>query len=93
MPCLILILALLTPRLALFLMWLFSDYLNRAFETALWPILGFCFLPVTTLAYAVARNEGGGLHDGWIALFVLGILIDFGVIGGSRHRQREPARR
>ena len=41
MPCLLLILALMLPRLTLVLVWLFSHYLNRAYHTAIWPILGF----------------------------------------------------
>lgn len=87
MPCLLLILALLTPRVLLILLWLFSSYLNRAYETALWPILGFCCMPLTTIAYAVVRNEGGGIHDGWIVLYVLAVLMDLGVMGGAQHRR------
>jgi hypothetical protein len=89
MPCLLLVLALLAPRLTLFVVWLFSHYLHRAYDTAIWPILGFFFLPVTTIAYAVVRNEGGGIHDGWIVLYVLAVLIDVGVIGSTRRRRRE----
>jgi hypothetical protein len=88
MPCLILLLALLAPRITLVFVWLLSGYLDRAYDTAIWPILGFFFMPVTTIAYAVARNEGGGIHDGWIALYVLAVLLDLGVIGGARRRQR-----
>jgi len=89
MPCLVLLLALLAPRVCLVLMWLFTHYLGRAYQTALWPLLGFCLMPVTTIAYAVCQNEGGGVHDGWIVVLVLAILIDAGVIGGAQHdRQR-----
>jgi hypothetical protein len=91
MPCLILILALLAPRITLFFVWLLSGYLNRAYDTAIWPILGFFFMPVTTIAYAVVRNEGGGIHDGWIALYVLAVLIDLGVIGGAQRRTKRRA--
>ncbi len=48
-----------SPRLILFLMWLLSDYLSRAFDSALWPLLGFCFLPWTTLWCAYVYNNGG----------------------------------
>jgi len=89
MPCFILLLALITPRFALVLMWLFSDYLGRAYATVLWPLLGFFIMPMTTIAYAVCLNEGGGLRDGWIALFVVAVLIDFGVVGGTARGRRE----
>lgn len=89
MPCFVLLLALLAPRLTLFLLWFFSHYLNRAYETVLWPVVGFFFMPITTVAYAVARNEGGGLHDGWLVLYVVAVLLDLGVIGTARSRPRE----
>ncbi|MBA2481557.1 MAG: hypothetical protein H0V44_12905 [Planctomycetes bacterium] len=92
MPCLILVLALLTPRLTLFLTWLFTHYLHRAYETAIWPILGFFFMPVTTIAYAVIRNEGGGIQGLWIVLFAVAILIDIGVIGSARRGRKDGKR-
>ena len=50
MPCLIGCLALLTPRVAIVLLVIFSDYIGDAFENNLWPFLGFLFLPLTTIA-------------------------------------------
>jgi hypothetical protein len=88
MPCFVLILALFAPRFTLILVWLFSHYLSRAYETALWPLLGFIAMPVTTMAYAVAHNEGGGLHDGWLVLYVVAVLIDLGTNGTARPRNR-----
>jgi hypothetical protein len=86
MPCLVAIGALIFPRLVLFLIWLFSDYLGRAYETVLWPLLGFLFLPLTTLAYAFAINTNGSVEGWYLAGVVLGVLIDLGIIGGSRRR-------
>lgn len=37
---------------------MFSDYIGRAFDTTLWPVLGFFFMPLITLAYAWAINSG-----------------------------------
>jgi hypothetical protein len=51
--CLLVLLALISPRLALFGVWLFSDLLGRAFDNWLVPLIGFFILPWTTLAYAV----------------------------------------
>ena len=62
MPCLSLILALISPRLALFAMWLLSDILGRAFDTWLLPVLGFFLLPWTTLllrAHVEQRDARG----------------------------------
>jgi hypothetical protein len=51
--CFIVVLAVLSPRLALFALWLFSDVLSKAFDSWFIPFLGFFLLPWTTLAYAL----------------------------------------
>ena len=65
MPCLIALLALLSPRLALFFVFLFSDMLSRAFDSWLLPLIGFFLLPWTTLAYAVMWDTGTTTVDGF----------------------------
>jgi len=92
MPCLVGCLALFFPRLALVLIWLFgAPYLQSAYQHMhwIWPILGFLFLPFTTLAYAVAWHMGGGHITGLgMALIVLAVLVDVGTLGGSAsHKQ------
>jgi len=52
MPCLLLILFVAFPRVALVLLFFFCTYLQRAYHGLLLPILGFIFLPLTTLVYA-----------------------------------------
>ncbi len=89
MGCFLSILGFFFPRLVIVLLALGSDYLGRAYHTFLWPLLGFFFLPFTTLAYAAAMNEHGSVSGPWLLLVVLGVLLDLGVIGqGSRHRRR-----
>ena len=51
MPCLFVLVILAFPRLALVLMFLFSTYLQRAYHDLIIPILGFIFLPITTIVY------------------------------------------
>jgi len=89
MGCIWLIVAMLMPRVALVLIWLLSDYLERAFQTALWPIIGFIFLPTTTLAWAFAINAHGSV-DGWyLVLVVVAVLWDLGHGGGSAARAKQ----
>ena len=89
MCCVLVALAFFGPRFALALLFLFSDYLNRAFDTFVIPFLGFVFLPWTTLAYAFAQNSMGGVHDLGLVLVILGLLADVGVFGGgARYRNR-----
>ena len=94
MGCCLGIVALAFPRLALILMWL-SDYTETAFKTALWPLLGFFFLPYTTCAYAVAINQFGAVEGWGLALIILGVFLDLGSHGGSAStgiRRRWPRR-
>ena len=88
MCCVLVLLALVGPRLVLVLLWLFTSYLSRAFESFLWPLLGFLVLPWTTIAYAVAQNELGGLSGLGIVVLALGLLVDLGVVGGGARRRR-----
>jgi len=89
MPCcLVSLIALFAPRFAIFMTWLFSNYFDRAYQTNIWPVLGFLFMPYTMLAYAVAMNSGGGLQGIWLIVFVLGVLVDLGVVGGSANSRR-----
>lgn len=78
MPCLIGLLALGTPRVAIVLVVLFSDYLGRAYQTTLWPFLGFLFLPLTTLAYAWGMNSYGAISGWAVWLMALAFLLDLG---------------
>ena len=79
MPCLIALLALLSPRLALFFIFLFSDMLSRAFESWLLPLIGFFLLPWTTLAYAVMWVSGSNGVEGFEWFLVgLAFLFDLG---------------
>jgi hypothetical protein len=93
MPCLIAVLALAFPRLAVVLVWFFNTgYFSRAFGSTLLPLLGFVFLPLTTLTFAYAHNslgQGGQMTSlGWL-LTLIALLLDFGLLGGGhRHYRR-----
>ena len=88
MPCFLVVVILLFPRVALVLMWLFSTYLQRAYQGGLLlPLLGFIFLPLTTIVYAWEVNSGmptAGINLLWL---LLAVLIDLGGLGGGAHRQ------
>jgi hypothetical protein len=88
MPCLVGCLALAMPRFAIVLVVVFSDYIGRAYETFLWPFVGFLFMPLTTLAYAWAINSRGSVAGVHLVVLVLAVLIDLGLVGGSASRRR-----
>ena len=66
------------PRLALAALWLFTPRVTAAFSNNIVPLLGFIFLPFTTLMYTLAWGALDGVSGvGW-ALVCLGLLIDLG---------------
>jgi hypothetical protein len=83
MPCLIGCLALLFPRLVIIGMVIFSDYIGNAYQTVLWPLLGFFVMPLTTLAYAYAINSAGSVSGFRLVLVILAVLVDLGILGGN----------
>jgi hypothetical protein len=89
MPCIFVLVILLFPRVALALMWIFTHYLQRAFHhSVLLPLLGFIFLPLTTIVYAWELNNHlptEGINLVWL---LIAVIIDLGVLGGGARRGR-----
>jgi len=93
MPCcLLLLLATIGPRFVIALLALFSNYLQTAYTGLLIPLLGFLFLPFTTLAYAWAINTTGEVSGLQLVVVVIAVLIDLGVVGGGANRRRQQRR-
>jgi hypothetical protein len=54
------------PRLAILIWWLMSPvYIGAAFNTWIWPLLGFIFLPWTLLMFYIIY-PGGIVGFDWI---------------------------
>lgn len=89
MPCLLVILVLIFPRITLLLIFLMSNYLERAYHGLLIPLLGFVFLPVTTLVYAWLMNSRMPMEGFNILLLVVAVLIDAGGFGSGAYHRRQ----
>lgn len=89
MCCLFAALVLIGPRFGIFLWWLADPARwNLAFDTYLWPILGFLFLPWTTLAYVVVFPGGvEGLDWVWLGLGLAADIASY-TSGGYTNRDR-----
>jgi len=91
--CFLALIALFSPRLALFFLWIFSDLLGDAFDSWILPFLGFFILPWTTLTYAAFWDWGNGRHvTGFEWFFVIfAFLMDLaGYAQGRRvYSERE----
>ena len=88
MPCLLLIVVLAFPRVILALMFFFSTYLQRAYHGLLLPLLGFFFLPLTTLVYAWMVNNHQPLAGVNLLILVIAAVIDAGGLGGGEWHRR-----
>jgi hypothetical protein len=84
MGCLAGLVVLAAPRLVMVVLWIFSDYLGRAYDGWILPLIGFFALPTTTLAYAVAVNDANGVRGWGLLLVALGVLLDLGALGRGR---------
>ena len=89
MGCILAILAAISPRFVIFLLWIFGDRLSRAFHSGWEGILGFVFLPYATLFYALVYAPGRGVDAfGWV-IVAIGLLLDLSSsIFGSRAQRR-----
>ena len=88
MPCLILILIAAFPRVALLLIFFLSNYLERAYHGLLLPLLGFIFLPLTTLAYAWMVNTGQLTAGINLLILLIAVIVDIGGVGGGAYHRR-----
>lgn len=90
MPCLPAILALLFPRLAIVLLYIFQNWFRNAFDSILWPILGFIFAPLGTLWYAsVEYFYQGDWSTFRMVIMVILLMFDFGILGNSARKNKK----
>ena len=88
MPCLILLIGLAFPRIAIVLLFLFTTVLQRAYQSLLLIALGFIFLPLTTIVYAWIVNGRHPLDGIYLAALILSVLADLGFIGHGEYQRR-----
>ena len=93
--CFVALAAFVSPRLAIFFVWLFSDRLAIAFNSFWIAFAGFLFLPWTTLAWAVAYAPVRGVTGfGWFLVafaFVGDVMTHVGSAQARRQRRLRTA--
>ena len=87
MGCFVVLFALISPRLALVFTWLFSNVLDRAFDSFWIPLLGFFLLPLTTLAYAFTWDSGRAVVGFDWFIVGLAFVVDLASYGSGRARR------
>ena len=89
MPCFFVLGALIIPRFSIVYLWFMTNWFVGAFDSLLWPILGFFFAPTTLLWYSVVVQ----IYDGaWgtfqIVILILAILTDISPSTSKKRRRR-----
>ena len=88
MGCLLSAIVGLGSRATIAYLYMETNYLERAFDSYMWPLLGFIFAPLTTLAYTWTVLEGRSMEGPYAIVVGVAVLMDIGVIGfGSRRRK------
>lgn len=88
MGCLVAVLALVSPRLVLVILWLFTNLVDRAFDSVVLPVLGFFLAPFATVIYVLVYQPIEGVSGfGWILVFI-GLFMDLGAYGGASRWRR-----
>jgi len=88
MPCLLALVVLLFPRVTILVLFLFTGFFERAFHSLLLLLIGFLFLPLTTLLYAWLVNTGQPVEGIYLIAMILAVVLDVGSLGGGEYSRR-----
>ena len=79
MPCLLALLAVAFPRVAIVLLWLFTNFFSSIHGIII-PILGFIFLPLTLIVYAYLLNTHQPMGAVQLVFLFVAIVLDLGLL-------------
>ena len=86
--CLAALLMLVGPRVFLVGVWLFTHWYD-AFDSRLVALLGWLFLPYTSLAWMFVHfYNAGQIQGGYLVLLIVAVLADIGVFSGGHQAMR-----
>ena len=91
MPCLFALLAIAFPRIAIVLLWLFTNFFAGVYHGIIVPVLGFIFLPLTLIVYTYLLNTHQPMGTVQIVIIFIAVIVDLGLVGGGTvSRRRGP---
>lgn len=82
------VLSLLFPRVAILLLYFFTNFFSGVFDVVLLPLLGFLFMPVTLLAYTWLTNTTQPVDAFYLVVVFVAVLIDLGTFETGRRSRR-----
>ena len=89
MPCLLALLAVAFPRVAIVLLWLFSNFFSVLHNNLIIPLLGFLFLPLTLIVYTyLLHTYGSHIGPTQMLFLFIAVVVDLGLLGGGTFGRR-----
>lgn len=88
MACLLGLLAVAFPRVAIVLLWLFTTFFAHVYHNLVIPLLGFIFLPLTLLVYTYIAKTQPTIGIPQLVFIFIAVIIDLGLIGGGWRGRR-----
>ncbi len=89
MPCLLGLLAVAFPRIAIVLLWLFTNFFAGVYNNVILPVLGFLFLPLTLIVYTYfQKTHAGPLETQQLIFLFIAVVFDLGLVGGGTFGRR-----
>jgi hypothetical protein len=89
MPCLLGLLAVAFPRIAIVLLWLFTNFFAGVYHNVILPVLGFLFLPLTLIVYTyLQKTSPGPLGTQQLVFLFIAVILDLGLVGGGTFGRR-----
>lgn len=88
MGCILSLLVGISARAAVGYLYVTSELLTTAFNSVVWPLVGFVFMPLSTLAYTWAVTDPRGTSAPHTLLVGMCVLTDLFIIGTSLRRRK-----
>ena len=88
MACLFAILVLAFPRVAIVLLYLFTNFFSGVYTSIIVPLLGFFFLPLTLITYTYLLNAHIPMGLASLCALLVAIVLDLGLVGGAARQRR-----
>jgi hypothetical protein len=88
MPCLLAILIAAFPRVAIILLYLFTNFFTHVYTSIVIPLLGFIFLPLTLIAYTYFLNTHIPMNITSFVILFIAVIFDLGLVGGVARGRR-----
>jgi len=89
MCCFAALFAWISPRLAIVMVWIFTDRMSEAFDSFWMATLGFFVLPWTTLAWAVCYAVPHGVKGFGYVVVAFALFVDIASYTSGARAQRQ----